>query len=1374
MPITPRNHTNFKEDLIELIKLRYEDPVDTNNIFFLKDKPFIGYGFSLKDDIDTICDQIYGKEKNKGLVDAVKKAIADFKPDETKSSDENAALLYENINKAAEDSKKASKSSAKKQAPSSNSDKSPSSRNSNPNTAEVKNSLPEFKFTSEDQKCFILEQKLKPLVLEIDKKLSGSPLKKLGEVALAASSQTSGQSITPSKEHVALLALLYLSDKKELNASLVTYVKTKSRFRAWYWLAYESFDGKRDDKFDKIREKISTGFGLFEHDAYNENLNNLYSSLGNQTGFSASNLTSVGTEHIGFRECIDVFSHLNVTKIKYYEKDEKGEESAQENTCLEFIKTYEINKIKPNTAGSVAPNLNNGSLNKNLSLEKQDPSLSKSGAEPGDASASKQEALFKPFADKLNSLLSSHTSKTFSPENIYSINLTLAAGSNASRINKLLRKREEELYKQENILILCPIKTATPIKIFQPKKSDFTIVLASQTPFDCSELNPKELNPSRANYGKVNLCELLLTDFIFNPYENSNTDHTAQSPSVSTTEEIKFKNAKTSRESLDPFTGKFASSDTVTLYRGEDSNQEDKNSSNDKTKPKNPYFTSIRRDEEEIEYKLKEGMIEMSCFKQSGNPGSNDSNSASNQTTPYLNFTLLNFAKENNFTLRDDKASSMFDMKLLLAYGNEAVPTSSPNSNFTLTLQDLIIENENGEATDIDKVYLHNCSNKTVYESSSLVKNQDSLFKNSYTAKFNIPIDKDNKKDTKLIIYSNDLSKTHTTKDIHKRSDTAVISLSYKDKNSQSFCYLRKTSLRDITNNIINVISDNEYPFKTNEDITLKAIYKQEEKDEQGNDNKKYKEVVWGYKVIKTVEYNEVSKSNPKDVIPLKNKKDKQSNEGQDNESNKKDGLIKGKEITIQISKVVTKDDLAKLKQGGYSIIFFAALKEKEKKKKETNKKKKQNNKPKDTKEVKFQFNTNYGKTHMRVDVKIPLYIKFKDDRVTIYEFEHAIKEKVFKASLRHDDVLVNKSKEESKNIKDGYYYINKNIDQVQDIKIYEDDKLSKTLNVKDEKNSQTLNNVYVIYIDDNSANSQILDSIISKDKKYGINLLSKDNMDKFISSFNDSKSLTRVDKGMWEDGDEGVKVLIDIKDYPFTLSMLKQVFTDIKKDQEYILQEMVDELNRRDTDGVQMYVKYKLDTRHRLEHFFGQAYKEVGGNKLQLSENILYKNADRLRTVFRRKFKENPNKADELIAIEEEDRPKAIANYVYSDKNGNQGGDDGWNFIGRGFFHLTGRSGYSNFNNYINKNFNTEDNIVENPTLVAEYGKYAIMSAAWFWLSNNLHKIADESKNDSNNENVVDKITYVINRGTDDQSKRDRKENYTRIRNAEIFQIFK
>ena len=169
------------------------------------------------------------------------------------------------------------------------------------------------------------------------------------------------------------------------------------------------------------------------------------------------------------------------------------------------------------------------------------------------------------------------------------------------------------------------------------------------------------------------------------------------------------------------------------------------------------------------------------------------------------------------------------------------------------------------------------------------------------------------------------------------------------------------------------------------------------------------------------------------------------------------------------------------------------------------------------------------------------------------------------------------------------------------EINIYEDDKLTKEL-----KSDEKTNKNYQIYIDEenpsnnqNQSNTNILQpqtgqTNINQDTKYGINLLSKDNMNSFINSFNDSKSLTRVDKGMWEDGDEGVKVLIDIKDYPFTLSMLKRVFTDIKKDQEYILQEMVDELNRRDTDGVQMYIKYKLDTRHRLEHFFGKPIKRL------------------------------------------------------------------------------------------------------------------------------------------------------------------------------------
>ena len=233
--------------------------------------------------------------------------------------------------------------------------------------------------------------------------------------------------------------------------------------------------------------------------------------------------------------------------------------------------------------------------------------------------------------------------------------------------------------------------------------------------------------------------------------------------------------------------------------------------------------------------------------------------------------------------------------------------------------------------------------------------------------------------------------------------------------------------------------------------------------------------------VIKTIEYNELSKKQPREAVALKDQK--------------------GKEIRFKISDLIKKDDLERLKQGGHTIVFFAYL---------------------EGESDKFKYQSVYGKNHIRIDIKIPLYIKFKDDKLIIYEFEHAIKEKSFKASLNHDDTLVNKS---------GYLYIDKDISK-QDINIYEDDKLSKGL-----KSEDSINKRYQIYIDEaNSANyqnqsntnpaqSQTAQTKINQDTKYGINLLSKDNMNSFINSFNESKSITRVDKGMWVDGDEGVGV---------------------------------------------------------------------------------------------------------------------------------------------------------------------------------------------------------------------------------------------------------
>ena len=946
MPITPRNDANFKENLIDIIKLSYS--ADINKPFISGDKLLMGYSFSLKDDLEAICAQIYGANKAK-VIEAIRKAITDTTT-KTVVSKINTEKLFNDINNAARAAYAKASGSAGAE-------------------------LPEFRFSQDEQLNAILESKLKPLAADIKEKLRGSSLANLEEVKL-----TSSGASNVSKEHVALLALLHISSKKNIDPALASFIKSKSRFKAWFWLAFESFSGDNPHNLKLLRKKISAQFGLYESDENNKALSDTS---------SAANM-----ERVSFGECIDVFTHLNISKAMYVTKDKNGKEYKEDVTHLEFMQ-----KDK----------------------------------ERSNSTASKCEGLFKPFADKLNSLLASQTSKKFSTENIYCVNLTSSSTSNASRINKLLKRREEELYKQEDMLILCPIKTATPIRIFQPKKSNFTIVLASQSEFDCSELNPKELNPSRPNYGKLNLCELILTDFKFDTYEKENNG-------ASSDRDIKFKNAKTK-------------SDSVILYKENDDGKDDKN------KTKGACFTSIRQSSDEIEYKLEDGVVKMSHFPL---PSSKDE---------YLNFNLLNFAKENNFTLRDDKDSAMFDMKLRLALGNNAEPTSTSSSSLALTLNNLIIENEKGEASDIDKVYLHHCGDKNIYESTSLVKNKDSDIKNSYTATFNIPIDRNDKKDTKLIVYSSDLSKIYDTKSIHAYTGTAIISIGYKDKSGASFSYTNKVSLRDITDHIVNVVSDSQYPFKTNEEISLKAIYKQEK------GSKRYKEVLWGYMVIKTIEYNEVSKEKPREVVELKDQK--------------------GKEIRFKISDLIKKDHLDKLKQGGHTIVFFAYL---------------------EGEKDKFKYKSVYGKNHIRIDIKIPLYIKFKDDKLIIYEFEHAIKENSFKASLNHDDTLVNKS---------GYLYIDKDM-PTQDINIYEDDKLTKELKSEDSTNKR-----YQIYIDEanftnnqNQSNTnQTAQTKTNQDTKYGINLLSKDNMNSFINSFNESKSITRVDKGMWVDGDREVGV---------------------------------------------------------------------------------------------------------------------------------------------------------------------------------------------------------------------------------------------------------
>jgi putative chitinase len=86
---------------------------------------------------------------------------------------------------------------------------------------------------------------------------------------------------------------------------------------------------------------------------------------------------------------------------------------------------------------------------------------------------------------------------------------------------------------------------------------------------------------------------------------------------------------------------------------------------------------------------------------------------------------------------------------------------------------------------------------------------------------------------------------------------------------------------------------------------------------------------------------------------------------------------------------------------------------------------------------------------------------------------------------------------------------------------------------------------------------------------------------------------------------------------------------------------------------------------------------------------------------------------------------------------NGTEASGDGYKFRGRGYIQLTGKDNYTAFGKSISVDMTI------NPDLVAS--QYALLSAAWFFTKNNLHKMADGGATDT----VVTSITKRVNGGT-------------------------
>ena len=157
---------------------------------------------------------------------------------------------------------------------------------------------------------------------------------------------------------------------------------------------------------------------------------------------------------------------------------------------------------------------------------------------------------------------------------------------------------------------------------------------------------------------------------------------------------------------------------------------------------------------------------------------------------------------------------------------------------------------------------------------------------------------------------------------------------------------------------------------------------------------------------------------------------------------------------------------------------------------------------------------------------------------------------------------------------------------------------------------------------------------------------------------------------------------------------------------------------------------KFKIDTPLELAHFLAQCGHESGNFKA-VSENLNY-SADGLKKIFPKYF---PGNLNESYAR----KPEAIASRVYASRmgNGNEASKEGFKFRGRGYIQLTGKENYAAFDKFV------EDDILANPDLVAT--KYPLLSAAWFFSKNGLHKMADEGASDV----VVTKITKRVNGGT-------------------------
>lgn len=151
----------------------------------------------------------------------------------------------------------------------------------------------------------------------------------------------------------------------------------------------------------------------------------------------------------------------------------------------------------------------------------------------------------------------------------------------------------------------------------------------------------------------------------------------------------------------------------------------------------------------------------------------------------------------------------------------------------------------------------------------------------------------------------------------------------------------------------------------------------------------------------------------------------------------------------------------------------------------------------------------------------------------------------------------------------------------------------------------------------------------------------------------------------------------------------------------------------------------FEIDTPRRMAAFIGQYSHETSGFT-RLEENLYYTDPARIAQMF-----SALREVEKARAFTRQ--PKALANRVYANRNGNgsEASGDGWNYRGRGLPHLTGRGNYRAAGSALGLP------LEQNPDRVAE-PEAAVLVGAWYWKANGLNALADRWQ--------LDAITRGIN----------------------------